>query len=269
MQIAQKHNGEIICADSRTIYKGLDIGTSKPSHQERLLVKHHLLDICEPDQSFNAAEFKLLANKAIEDISDRGKLPILVGGTGLYVHAVVFDYQFGISPDTNKRQYLEQLSVEQLQHLSVAKGIELPLNNKNKRHLVRAIELSGVVRQELVPRDNTLQVGVVLSKTELRTRVEDRVDAMVQRGLLTEVDTLFSRYGSKARGLQTIGYKEFELFLEGLQSLEDTKELVVKNTLNYAKRQITWFRRNPYIKWFESPEPLISEVDTFMSQQKT
>ena len=147
MDIAKKYGGEIICADSRTVYKGMDIGTAKPTEQDQREVPHHLLDVVEPNQPFSAAEFKERANQAICDISARGKLPMLVGGTGLYIDAVLFDYHFGLPADPNRRSDLQAMSVEQLQHVCLEQGIHLPINVRNKRHLVRAIEIGGVIQQ--------------------------------------------------------------------------------------------------------------------------
>src|SRR5688572_21256799 len=147
MKVAKKYNGEIICADSRTVYKGMDIGTAKPSAVDRKEVPHHLLDIVQPNQPFTAADFKEQALAAIDDISGRGKLPIMVGGTGLYIDSVIFDYRFGDPADPDKRAQLQDMTLEQLQQMCVMEGIRLPENTKNKRHLVRAVELGGVIDQ--------------------------------------------------------------------------------------------------------------------------
>lgn len=200
MKIAQQYGGEIICADSRTIYKGLDIGTSKPSKQDQAKVKHHLLDIIEPDQKFNVAQFQKLANATIKDIQKRGKLPVMVGGTGLYVDAVIYGYDF----DKKSRQQL---------------------------------------------RPNTLVLGLDLPTDQLKQRIEARVDQMFAQGLEQEVKSLSNTYGWQAEAMKGIGYREWQAYFNGSEELIKMKELIVKNTWQYARRQRTWFRRSTDIHW--------------------
>src|SRR5680860_52655 len=140
MDMASKYNGEIICADSRTVYQGMDIGTAKPTADDRRLVIHHLLDEVSPDESFNASQFQRLATQAIGDIAGRGKLPMLVGGTGLYVDSVVYGFDFSNKPDPQQRRQLQAMSVEQLQQIISDRGLPVPANDRNPRHLMRTIE---------------------------------------------------------------------------------------------------------------------------------
>lgn len=219
MELAKKFNGEIICADSRTVYKGLDIGTAKPSHNDQKEIKHHLLDVVNPDESFNASDFKKLAHDAIVDIFGHGKLPILVGGSGLYIDALLFDYQF--SEPNSPRD---------------------PINSRHVDKEVKAIKS--------LLRENTLVIGVSIERDELKNRITNRVEQMVNDGFIEEVRRINKQYpGSKS--LDAPGYKAFVKYLNGEVSLESAKDLFVKNDKRLAKRQMTWFRRNKSIQWVE------------------
>lgn len=235
LELAEKFNGEIICADSRTVYKGLEIGTAKPSSEEREKVKHHLLDIVEPNQTFSAADFKQLANEAINDISSRGKIPILVGGTGLYIDAVLFDYGFASA------------------------GAER--DPVNPRHLN-----SAELRQKRPLRANTLIIGLAPERSILKEKIKKRVEVMVGNGLVDEARGLGEQYGWDSTALQAPAYKAFREYIEGRIELEEAKALFVKNDLNLAKRQRTWFKRNNSIQWLDDPRKAVEIVTTFLSK---
>lgn len=248
MQMAQEHNGEIICADSRTIYKGMDIGTAKPTSENQKLVKHHLLDLVEPNQKFSAADFQKLANKAIKDIQNRGKLPIMVGGTGLYVDSVLYSFSFRPA-NPQQRQQLEKLTVEQLRQKIDQEGLIMPSNEQNKRHLIRILETNGQVGTKNPLRANTLVLGIQLPDTELKPRIAARVEQMIAQGLEQEVKKLSARFGWNAEAMKGIGYREWQAYFAGGQTLEETKAEIAKNTWQYARRQRIWFRRNQDIHW--------------------
>jgi tRNA dimethylallyltransferase len=228
MKLAKKLEGEIICADSRTVYKGLNIGTAKPSATDRVEVPHHILDIIEPDEDFNVADFKRLAEQAMEDIQARGKFPILVGGSGLYVDAVLFDYEFS---ETNS-----------------------PKDDANPRHLDK-----NVPRRRSELRKDTLVIGLAVDKEELKARIEKRIEEMLAQGLIEEVRQIQAHYpGSKA--LLAPGYKAFSEHLAGRLSLEEAKALFIKNDYNLAKRQISWFKRNKKIHWLNTKNTYIEDT---------
>lgn len=254
MELAQEFDGEIICADSRTIYKGMDIGTAKPSAADRSLISHHILDVITPDQRFSAADFKAQAEAAIADILTRGKLPIMVGGTGLYVDAVLYDFAFRAAANPAERQKLEKLSVEELQQALSVKGIPLPNNPQNPRHLIRALETGGrpSVRQTL--RGNTLVLGLKIDRELLENRIEKRIDDMVTTGLLEEIETLAQKYGWDAPGLQAPGYRAFRPYFAGEIDVETAKKQFAQNDKQLAKRQRTWFKRNQDIQWVSDYE---------------
>ncbi|MDQ3065067.1 MAG: tRNA (adenosine(37)-N6)-dimethylallyltransferase MiaA [bacterium] len=265
MEIARKFNGEIICADSRTVYKGMDIGTAKPSTQDQQEVNHHIIDIVKPDEVFTAASFKRLALQAITDITNRGKLPILVGGTGLYIDGVIFDFAFLPPVETEERARLQQLSVAQLQQRLIKQNIAMPENKNNPRHLIRAIETNGAVPVKGNLRGNTLVLGIEKSKQELTQIIENRTKEMIKNGLKQEVKTLAILYGWDSPGLSAVGYREWH-------EKNDEKAIeqsIIKNSLNYAKRQRTWFRRNPHIAWIKNSAEVTELVQSFIQQNKT
>lgn len=248
MQIAQAYGGEIICADSRTIYKGMDIGTAKPSQEDQAAVPHHLLDIVEPDQKFSVADFQKLANQTIGEVQARGKLPILVGGTGLYVDAVIYNYSFR-KVDPKRRAQLEKLSVPELQKKIQDLSIPMPENAQNPRHLIKVLETSGADAQRQALRTNTLVLGVERPTEELKTAITVRVEQMLKDGLEQEVKQLADTYGWQAEAMKGIGYREWQPYFAGEQDLETTKQQIIKDTWHYARRQRTWFRRNRDIHW--------------------
>lgn len=266
IEIAEQFDGEIICADSRTVYKGLDIGTAKPTLEEQNRIPHHVLDVVTPDQPFSAADFKRLANEAITDIASRGRLPLLVGGTGLYVDAVLFDYSFADAPDPDERRRLQSLSIDELQSEIIARGIPMPENSKNQRYLMRALETGGVAAARKPLRENTLVLGKSIDREALRNKVIRRVDAMMTAGFVQEVESAALKYGWDAPGLNATGYKAFHAYIDGSISLEQAKEQFVRNDMQLAKRQRTWFKRNKSIHWVTDHDQSVELVTTFLNK---
>jgi tRNA dimethylallyltransferase len=265
LELAQQFGGEIIAADSRTIYKDMNTSTAKPTLAEQKLVKHHLLDIVTPDQPFSAAEFKRLANEAIGDISSRGKLAFLVGGSGLYVDAVLYDFAFEDKPDAALRSKLVQLSIEELQQQLFEQGIPLPSNSRNPRHLIRAIETGGRTGLRSALRANTLVLGLDVDTEVIRSNITRRVDAMIEQGLLAEIQRVAAQYGWDAPGLQTPGFKAFRAYFDGDISLKEASERFAKNDIQLAKRQRTWFKRNKDIHWICKKEESVDSITTFLN----
>lgn len=255
LQLAQQYDGEIICADSTTVRREASIGTAKPTAEEQKLVPHHVLDVVGPDDEFSAAQFKDLANKAIADIAGRGKLPIVVGGTGLYVNGLIYDYSFRKPvAGADSRQELNELTNTEL----LARIAELGLNTagidtKNNRRLIRFIETGGEqpVMHEL--REHTLMLGLKTDKAVLLQRIEQRVDAMLEQGLEAEVKHLADTYGWDCEALKAVGYSQWHAYFTGRQSLAETRGEIIKATKDLAKRQRTWFKRNKSIHWLETP----------------
>lgn len=266
IELAQILDGEIIAADSRTVYKNLDIVTAKPSESERAGIPHHLLDVVSPDQIFSAAQFKLNAENAIRSIVSKGNLPFLVGGTGLYVDAVIYDFEFQDKADPEKRRALQELSVVELTDELHRRAIPMPKNERNPRHLIRALETGGqpAVRHEL--RSNTLVIGLAVDRDELREKIVRRVDAMVEAGVIEEIKRAVHDFGWSAPGLQTPGFRAFRDYLSGDLTLDQTKELFVRDHLQLAKRQRTWFRRNHDIRWISKKEEAVDLITTFLNK---
>jgi tRNA dimethylallyltransferase len=266
LNIAERWNGEIIAADSRTIYKGMDIGTAKPSADDRRRVRHHLLDITTPDTPFTANDFKRMALATIDNVISRGRLPILVGGTGLYIDAVLYDFSFRGVFDPAQRTHLAQLPVGTLQAILTERGIALPGNDKNPRHLIRAIEAEGQVGTRRALRGNTLLLGLRLDRDTLLARVTARVDHMLAAGLELEVRRLSEQYGWECVPLQTIGYQEFRSYFEGRLSFDETRQAIITHTMQYAKRQKSWFNRNKSIHWISKTEESVDMLTTFLNK---
>lgn len=257
---AKRLNGEIICADARTVYESMDIGTAKATADEQKDIPHHLIDAVHPDEHFSAAQFKEQAARVMENIAERGRLPIMVGGTGLYVDAVAYNFSFRPPADPMERERLNNLSVEKLQAEIMQKGLPMPENRMNKRHLTRVIETAGAPAEKGALREDTLIVGLRLPREVLEERVRKRVDLMVAIGFIGEVQHLAERYGWDAPGMQAPGYKNFRLYIEGKVSLEQAKAEVIKSHMQLAKRQRTWFKRNPDIIWFDNPEDALKYI---------
>jgi tRNA dimethylallyltransferase len=257
LQLAQKFNGEIICADSWTVRREVNIGTAKPSAEDQALVPHHLLDVVGPCEDFTAAVFKDLALQAIEDITSRGKLPIMVGGTGLYIDGVIFDYGFLDQGDREARKTYDHMSNEQLIELIQNEGINLgDVDTRNKRRLIRLLETKGAVPTRHELRKNTLVLGLKTDREVLKNRIEKRVDAMIEAGLEDEVQQLAQRYGWDCEALKGVGYAQWKDYFSGSQDLAETRQKIIKATQDLAKRQRTWFKRNKSIHWLDTPVDL-------------
>lgn len=250
IQLAEKFDGEIICADSRTVYKGMDVGTAKPTAEEQARVPHWGLDLAAPSERFTAADFKEYVLVKIKDIRERGKVPFLVGGTGLYIDSVVFDYEFGSEPDPKEREKLETWSAETLYEYCIKNNIQLPENEKNKRHLIRSIEQKSInTKRRHEPIDNTIIVGITTNKATLLTRIEARTEQLFANGVVQEATALGNKYGWQSEAMTANIYPLIYRYLNSQLSLDDLKQKFITLDWRLAKRQLTWLRRNPYIIW--------------------
>lgn len=250
VEFAEELGGEIICADSRTIYRGMDIGTAKPTLVERQRVPHWGLDLIEPGQPFSVADFKRYATGKIADIRARGKIPFLVGGSGLYVDAVIFDYQFGDKSTTEQRDYLEAMSLSELHSYCKSNNIPLPENKMNKRYVVRAIERQGRSSQRRsAPISTSIIVGIATETAMLKTRIADRSEQIFTNGVVEEAMILGKKYGWKNEAMTGNVYPLVHDYVKGM--IDEVKLIEKFEVLDrqLVKRQLTWFRRNPYIVW--------------------
>jgi tRNA-2-methylthio-N6-dimethylallyladenosine synthase len=254
--LATKFNGEIISADSRLIYKGMDIGTAKPKNIKG--IPHHMIDIIDPDEDFNAALFKEKAIEAIDSIIERGKQPFLVGGTGLYIKAIVDNLNFPkIKTDQKLREDLEKKNLEEI--FLIYKNIDEEgskiIDTKNKRRLIRAIEVSLALNESFFKERkgeelyDVTHLGIKTNSEELKKRIEKRVNKMMKDGLEKEVKKLYKKYSPEIPSLKTIGYQEWRDYFDKKITIEELKERIVLNTVKFSKRQITWFKKDKKIKW--------------------
>lgn len=263
IKLAKKVGGEIICADSRTIYKYMDIGTAKPTSDERKEVLHWGLDLVEPGMRFTAADFKIYALAKIREIRERGNVPFLVGGTGLYVDAVLFDYQFVDVMNTELRATLEKLSTQELQLYCLKNSINLPTNNKNRRHLIQAIERNGSIPQRKSrPISNSIIVGIATERDVLMQRISERTEQLFENGVVEESIRLGKKYGWNGEAFKGNIYRIVRLYLLGELKEDQMKDKFTTLDRQLAKRQLTWFKRNSFITWLP-----LSEVDTYITER--
>lgn len=270
--LAKELNGEIISADSMQVYRGMDIGTAKPTLEERQGIPHHLIDVRNLDEEWTVADFISESIRISEDLKIRGKTPIIVGGTGLYLWSLLEGFSFPITPeDREVRARLGLLSASSL-HAQLSKidpTAAVKIHANDKKRIIRALEvheLTGKPISELqklrvnsprlnVGNDNCLLIGLDLPREDLYSRINQRVDDMLAKGLIDEVKDLLAKgYSRNLRSFQALGYKEVIQYLEGLWTKEMMTEEIKKRTRNFARRQLTWFRRFPDVHWFSPAE---------------
>ena len=263
IQLAKKYRGEIICADSRTVYRGMNIGTAKPSLSEQQGVSHWGLDLVDPGDSFSVSQFKDYARQKIKEIRSRGNIPFLVGGTGLYIDSVIFDFQFGGKSSREKRANLQEMTISELQRYCANHDVVLPENSKNKRYLVRAIERADEKPSGLeVPLNNTIVVGITTDKQLLKQRITDRAKKMFKDGVVEETIGLANNTGWCNEAMTGNVYPIIKKLIEKeIDEDQAIREFIVSD-VNLVKRQLTWFRRNPFIEWGDvhSCEQYLSRV---------
>ncbi|MBQ5863690.1 MAG: tRNA (adenosine(37)-N6)-dimethylallyltransferase MiaA [Peptococcaceae bacterium] len=267
--LAKALNGEIISGDSMQIFKGLDIGTAKITKEEMQGVPHHLIDIKEPWETFSVAEFKRLADEAIADIQDRGKLPIIVGGTGFYINSVLYEYHFG-EADTDEayraelEQYAEAHGNEALWNILQEKDPDsaAKLHSNDTKRVIRALEVLHVTgipaseRQSTVDKQtmryNAVYIALNMPREVLYDRINRRVDIMIQDGLEAEVrNALANGVAQDALSMTSIGYRQMIQYFNEEISFDRAVELIKRDTRHFAKRQLTWFRHDPNIQWVD------------------
>ncbi len=270
IELCKLLGGEVISADSMQLYKGMDIGTAKATKKEQLQVPHHLLSIAAPDHIFSAAEYRELALEVIKDIHARGKVPVLCGGTGLYIDAVTKPMGFASQKrDEALRRHLENVADEadgrkrlHEQLTAVDPESAARLHPNDTRRVIRALEiytLTGKTIGQLAEEDKKLELdfdvvafAIDYPRERLYQRIDDRVDQMMEEGLVAEVQSLVKDgFKKDSTAMQAIGYKEVVWALEGEISMERAVELIKQASRNYAKRQLTWFRRDERINWIE------------------
>jgi len=244
---------EIISCDSRQIYRYMDIGTAKPSQKDLKRVKHHLIDIITPDKSYNAKQFSIDTESIANDIENRGKIPLIVGGTGMYLNAFVYGMFDNAFIPKDLRNELRGMSTEdlynKLKHLDNLAAIKLHKNDRYR--VIRALEVKITTGKSIYqlqeqnnPRFEMTYFYIIKDRGDLYKDIEKRVDNMIKRGLIDEINSLLNMgFNFDSYGLKTVGYKEFENYFKGTERIEDVINLIKKNSRNYAKRQFTWFNK--------------------------
>ena len=267
IQLAKEMDGEIVSCDSMQVYKDMDIGTAKPTPEEQQGIPHHMLSVAEPWEDFSVSRYCAMADPIVEDILRRGKSPIIVGGTGLYMDALIRGNAFAPCPSTGRREELEALAASQgieavIERLrAVDPESAARLHPSDQKRIIRAMEVyleTGMTitehnrkTQEIPPKYHPIRFTLTdRQRQTLYDRIDRRVDAMVEAGLIEEIQGLLARgVPEKCTAMQAIGYKEFVAALHGACSLEEAAGQVKQSSRRYAKRQLTWFRRNPENIW--------------------
>lgn len=270
IKIAKELKGEIISADSMQVYKEMNIGTAKPSMEERDGVMHYLMDIVSPDELYNVTMYKKMAEEAIEEILAKGKVPIIVGGTGLYISTLINGIEFSeVQEDTEYRNEMQALAEskgpnylhDMLREVDPVAADSIDMNNI--RRVIRALEIYKVTGKTKTQLDEEsrketkydyMVYGIETPREKLYDRINLRVDKMLEEGLIEEVKSLLEKYELSKTALQGLGYKEVKAYLEEQISYEEMVEVLKMETRRYAKRQLTWFRREDKIKWYSLDE---------------
>lgn len=269
IELAKRIDGEVISADSMQVYKYMDIGTAKPDADEMSGIKHYLMDEIYPDQQFSVAIFKELALKYIDEISNKGKMPIVAGGTGLYINSLIYNINFSETiSDWGLREHLQKEAKEKgnrYLHDKLKKidpGAAEKIHENNVKRVIRAIEVYEYTKRPISyhqevsrsepPKHNFILLGLRMDREKLYDRINKRVDLMIEKGLIDEVRKLVELgYDKSTVAMQGIGYKEILGYLKGETSLDDAIYIIKRNTRRYAKRQITWFKRLENVHWID------------------
>lgn len=272
IQIAKLVNGEIISADSMQIYKDMDIGSAKPTIEERAQAVHHLVDFVDPDRRYSVADFKKDAESKIKEILEKNKVPIIVGGTGLYVNSLIYNIHYNeVETDLEYRKMLESIDVKDL--YKMAEGIDSEALNKiastDRKRISRILEIyhsTGKTKTELEKESRhepeyDYKIFVLnMDRQKLYDRINLRVDLMIKDGLVDEVKRMLEKYSEFPTAMQGLGYKEIVDYLNGNCSLDEVIEKIKLETRRYAKRQLTWFRSYDNATWIESGNPENTDI---------
>ena len=291
VELAKELNGEVVSCDSMQVYRRMDIGTAKPTIEERQGILHHMLDVAEPDEDFSVSRYCEMASKIVDDIIARGKTAIIAGGTGLYMDSLIKGNDFAPLPSTGMREKLEaQADAEGMEAMlallnSIDPEAAARLHLADRKRIIRALEVyyeTGETitehnrkTQEIPPKYQPLWLGLDFAdRAELYSRIDRRVDIMLEMGLVDEIRNLLSSgIPAKCTAMQAIGYKEFVDAMDGKISIAEAADQVRQSSRHYAKRQLTWFRRNPNMHWLirqpgddfgkilESARQVINEFD--------
>ncbi len=281
IELAKKINGEIVSADSMQIYKDMDIGTAKPTKEEMGEIQHYLLDFVSPEERYSVAQYKQDAKKAIKEIISKGKTPIIVGGTGLYVDSLIYEIEYNdIKLDEEYRKYLEKIAEEQGLEELYKKAVEIDpeamkkISLNDKKRIMRVLEIyhsTGKTKteQEKESRKNPVEYdyrvfAINWDREILYERINKRVDIMVDQGLIEEVKEILNKYDTFPTAMQGLGYKEVVDYLNGAYTKEEMIEKIKLETRRYAKRQLTWFRKNKQTIWLDGTNDIQNNINIIL-----
>lgn len=281
IELAKKINGEIVSCDSMQIYKDMDIGTAKPTIEEMQGIKHYMLDFVSPDERYSVADYKKQAKQAIREIIGKGKVPIVVGGTGLYVDSLIYEIEYqNIEFDEKYRKQLEERSEKEgLEALyNEAKKIDpeaiTKISPNDKKRILRILEIYNATgknktEQEKESRKNEVEFdykvyAISWDREKLYDRINQRVDIMIDQGLIEEVRKIYSKYNKFPTAMQGLGYKEVLEYLEGKCNKQEMIDKIKQETRRYAKRQLTWFRKNKQTIWLDGQEKIQNNIEIIL-----
>ena len=281
IELAKKINGEIVSCDSMQIYKDMDIGTAKPTIEEMQGIKHYMLDFVSPDERYSVADYKKQAKQAIREIIEKGKVPIVVGGTGLYVDSLIYEIEYqDIEFDEKYRKQLEERSkkeglevlyneAKKIDHEAITK-----ISPNDKKRILRILEIYNATgknktEQEKESRKNEVEFdykvyAISWDREKLYDRINQRVDIMIDQGLIEEVQKIYSKYNKFPTAMQGLGYKEVLEYLEGKCNKQEMIDKIKQETRRYAKRQLTWFRKNKQTIWLDGQEKIQNNIEIIL-----
>ena len=279
--MAKQINGEIVSCDSMQIYKDMNIGTAKPTEEEQKGIKHYLIDFVSPDERYSVADYKQDAKKAIKEILKKGKVPIVVGGTGLYIDSLIYEIEYqDIEFDEKYRKQLEERSKKEgLEVLyNEAKKIDpeaiTKISPNDKKRILRILEIYNATgknktEQEKESRKNEVEFdykvyAISWDREKLYDRINQRVDIMIDQGLIEEVQKIYSKYNKFPTAMQGLGYKEVLEYLEGKCNKQEMIDKIKQETRRYAKRQLTWFRKNKQTIWLDGQEKIQNNIEIIL-----
>ena len=290
VELAKKYSGEIVNADSMQIYKEMNIGTAKPNEEEKAGIKHYLMDFLDPHDSYSVADYVQDAHKCIEEIVISGKLPIITGGTGLYINSLADDVDFSEKPESAKiKEELTEIHKihgaeymhDMLKNIDPQSAEKIP--KENVRRVIRAIEyyrVNGItisehnrMTKQKESRYIPLMLAISWDREILYNRIEERVDIMLKNGLLEEVEALYKKgFNKKMQSMQGIGYKQLLDYFRGFSTFDEAVSIIKRDSRRYAKRQLTWFKRDKRINWIDAKSDILKEAcactDEFLSENK-
>ena len=283
IELAKKINGEIVSCDSMQIYKDMDIGTAKPTIEEMQGIKHYMLDFVSPDERYSVADYKKQAKQAIREIIEKGKVPIVVGGTGLYVDSLIYEIEYqDIEFDEKYRKQLEERSKKEgLEVLyNEAKKIDpeaiTKISPNDKKRILRILEIYNATgknktEQEKESRKNEVEFdykvyAISWDREKLYDRINQRVDIMIDQGLIEEVQKIYSKYNKFPTAMQGLGYKEVLEYLEGKCNKQEMIDKIKQETRRYAKRQLTWFRKNKQTTWLNGEDKVANNIHIILEE---